>query len=342
MEEKLSSPAFYGEYYGHRVEHLSRILPKLRESSDRLIWTAGDSSLDNKHWFSDRAEAPGAYRDILHPPQSKQDVTYWLNHLCERAPAHSPQRQRTAAINTAVEATTLNERTFRLRPQDVFLRDKLQSQDVLIVSIGGNDVALLPCPCTVLSIAGLVCCTPKVCLEKGFTCGTVPLDDCCCGCGPSLCSCACGCPPCLGFNRHLFGTRVQKYIEKLVAKTKPAQILVCMIYYPDEQDEPGWAGPALGALGYNSNPAKLQMLIRKAFHEGVSRIRIPGSQVIPVPLFRVLDGKTPSDYVQRVEPSPSGGCKMAEFLLDMMDHHPGRTSSAEPLAPASSYIQGRG
>jgi hypothetical protein len=30
---------------------------------------------------------------------------------------------------------------------------------------------------------------------------------------------------------------------------------------------------------------------------------------------------------------------MAEFLLDMMDHHPGRTSSAEPLAPASSYIQ---
>lgn len=73
--------------------------------------------------------------------------------------------------------------------------------------------------------------------------------------------------------------------------------------------------------------------------EAVSRIRIPGSQVIPVPLFRVLDGKTPSDYVQRVEPSPSGGCKMAEFLLDMMDHHPGRTSSAEPLAPASSYIQ---
>ena len=32
----------------------------------------------------------------------------------------------------------------------------------------------------------------------------------------------------------------------------------------------------------------------------------PGGQVIPFPLFEVLDGKTPSDYVQRVEPSVSG------------------------------------
>ncbi len=40
-----------------------------------------------------------------------------------------------------------------------------------------------------------------------------------------------------------------------------------MIYYLDETPSPSWAGPALGALGYNSNPAKLQGLIKKVFEE---------------------------------------------------------------------------
>lgn len=80
-------------------------------------------------------------------------------------------------------------------------------------------------------------------------------------------SCACTYPPCLGYYRHLFGTRVQKYIESLTAKTKPKKILVCMIYYPDEAHVPSWANAALGALGYNKNPTKVQMLIRKAYDE---------------------------------------------------------------------------
>lgn len=295
-------------------------------------------------WFHDRDMAPRVYRDVLEPPQSKKDVTYWLNHLCENAPTTNRPRQRTVAINTAVEATTLNERTFRLRPQDVFIRDNMQANDILVVSVGGNDVALLPCPCTIASVLGLVLCLPETCVEKGWTCGTVPLDDYCCGCGPSLCSCLCACPPCLGYNRHLFGTRVQHYIKKLVSKTKPAKILVCMIYFPDERNVPGWAGPALGALGYNRNPSKLQMLIRKAHDEAISNIRIEGSKVIPVPLFRVLDGKTTNDYVARVEPSPAGGRKMAEFILDMMEQHTLPSYQAmgnNNAVPATSYMQDR-
>lgn len=92
-----------------------------------------------------------------------------------------------------------------------------------------------------------------------------------------------------------------------------------MIYYPDEAGTPSWAGLALGALGYNSNPARLQQLIRKAFDFATSNIRIPGSEVIPVPLFNVLDGKRSEDYIARVEPSPEGGRKMAEFILDLID-----------------------
>ena len=338
---KIRSSAFYGEYYGHRVEHLQRLLPALRQQSQSLLWTAGDSSLDNKYWFEDRVPAvPGsAYASLLDPPQSKPDVTFWLNHLLATeqpqpttaavpagTPANSSQeqgevvpplpKQKWAAINTAVEATTLNERTFRLRPQDIFIRDNIREDDVLIVSVGGNDVALAPTPCTIVSMLCLLHCLPQQLFENGCTCGTVPVDDCCCGCGPSLCSCVCGCPPCLGYFRHLFGTRLEKYLKALTAKTKPTKILVCMIYYPDEAPDTGWASPALKALGYDRNPDKLQALIRKFFTEISSNISVPGTRIIPVALFDALESKNTDDYVARVEPSPEGGRKMAEFLLD--------------------------
>jgi len=199
-QQKISSLQFYGEYYGHRVEHLRILLRDLRRDdgdgdggeSVRLIWTAGDSSLDNKYWFNDSAAAPSdAYRRALDPPRCIQDVTYWLNYLLQESndrqeqerQEQSFQQQRevpasnlrnrsnskdsgnakkkgadstatatttrettkttttkpakaTAAINTAVEATTLNERTYRLRPQDRFLRDNLREDDILVVSVG--------------------------------------------------------------------------------------------------------------------------------------------------------------------------------------------------------------
>jgi hypothetical protein len=335
-EDKVDSYAFYREYSGHPVEQLRRILPHLRDHSQHLIWTAGDSSLDNKYWlhFHDNLPAVrGAYRNVLHPPTSKPDVTYWLNYLAATMPPptlESPRAdhqkstpfpsRRWAAINAAVEASTLNERTFRLRPQDVFLRDNIAADDVLVVSVGGNDIALLPCPCTIVSMASLVLCMPQSCIDRGRICATVPLDDCCCGCGPSLCSCCCACPPCLGYFAHLFGRRIQYYIEALTAKTKPSKILVCMIYYPEEVSHGrGWADPALSALRYDSNPAKLQALIRKIYNDSIRHIRIQGSQVIPVPLFQVMDGKASDDYVARVEPSTAGGRKMAEFLLALIE-----------------------
>ena len=40
-----------------------------------------------------------------------------------------------------------------------------------------------------------------------------------------------------------------------------------------------------------------------------------GTEVVPFPLFKVLDGKNTDDYLQRVEPSPSGGKKMADALF---------------------------
>ena len=105
-----------------------------------------------------------------------------------------------------------------------------------------------------------------------------------------------------GYLLHLFGTRIQAFVTNLTSKQRPAKICVCMIYYPDEQTTGSWADPALAALGYNSNPKKLQALIRCVFRDAIRRIKVPGCEVVAVPLFAALNGKNSADYSQRVEP----------------------------------------
>jgi len=89
----------------------------------------------------------------------KTDVCYWLNYEAMQ------RKQNIACINTAIEATSLNTRSCCLPNQDLFIRDNIKNNDYLIVSIGGNDIALSPLLCTILNIAILSCCTPKCCIE---------------------------------------------------------------------------------------------------------------------------------------------------------------------------------
>ena len=74
-----------------------------------------------------------------------------------------------------------------------------------------------------------------------------------------------------------------------------------------------------------------------------SRIEIPGSEVVPIPLFHILDGTRSGDYVARVEPSAAGGSKMAEFLLDAIcsGRNYARVRAPAISAPATSFIDGR-
>jgi hypothetical protein len=60
---KVNASEFYSEWNGHKVKHLKVLYPALRRASpEGLIWTAGDSSLDNKYWFNDSRPAVGAYK----------------------------------------------------------------------------------------------------------------------------------------------------------------------------------------------------------------------------------------------------------------------------------------
>jgi hypothetical protein len=301
--ERIDTRSFYNEYHGHLVRHLKPIHTALRKensSSTSIIYTAGDSSLDNKFWFEDRAPAVGAYKHVLDPPVMKKDVSYWLNKQAEE------RNMPYVAINTSVEATTLNGRACcTLLAQDKFIKRNITENDILVVSVGGNDIALMPAPCTICNMVLLQCCTPTSCIQKTKPCCSIPCDDCCCGCGfGCLAACTTAFPACcIGYFYHMFRTRIQSYVTNLTSGSqRPKRIVIAMIYYPDEAETGSWADGSLGLLGYNSDPAKLQLLIQKTFEDAVSKIQIPGAEVIPLPLFNILDGKITEDYCQRVEP----------------------------------------
>lgn len=114
---------------------------------------------------------------------------------------------------------------------------------------------------------------------------------------------------------RLLRDETKLYIERLVSKRKPAAVIVCMIYFPDERtDVPSWANSTLGFLAYNSEPAKLQSFIRAVFDCATKQIDIEGSKTVACPLFSALDGKDSSLYVARVEPSEAGGEAMAKLI----------------------------
>ena len=87
----IDSAQFYATYHGHRVEHLRTLHRALTDregdARPRVVFLAGDSSLDNKHWLyrpSKKANvvrsltarrsfigaAVNGYEDVLTPPRS--------------------------------------------------------------------------------------------------------------------------------------------------------------------------------------------------------------------------------------------------------------------------------
>lgn len=71
-----------------------------------LIWLAGNSSLDNKHWLSNDTEpAVCGYKNVLDPPRSQPDVAHGLNKEALR------RGLSLVAINCAVEESRIGSRS---------------------------------------------------------------------------------------------------------------------------------------------------------------------------------------------------------------------------------------
>ena len=161
------------------------------------------------------------------------------------------------------------------------MRDEIQPDDILVVCIGGNDIALRPSLKTIFSVLGNV--------FFGGNLGVAHLQ-------------------------FIFRDRMRDYISRLVEKEKPKLIVVCLFYFPDEANTRSWASCVLAALRYGANPQRLQDAIRRVFEEGIKEVQIEGVRVTHVPFYEVLDGKRTELYVERVEPSEEGGKLMAELV----------------------------
>ncbi len=300
----IDSRAFYGEYHGHRIADLERVCDELPEQPDggrrACLYLVGDSTLDNKYWIPERVASANGLERLVRPPTSVPDIAHWLNaELEERGLG-----DRFCAINGAVEESCLGDRSGgRLLAHDDVVRRKLRPDDVVVCSMGGNDVALKPSAMTILSMGALLLC-PKWLISAGLA-------------------------PGLGHFVNLFGRETRRYLEALTAETTPRAVAVCMLYYLDEAPGGSWAEGTLSALGYNRDPSKLQLLMRTVFERATRRVSLPGvERVVPVALYEALDGKRTEDYVQRVEPSAEGGRKMARRILDALDLGAARPSSS--------------
>lgn len=288
----LDTNNFYHEYHGHKSNHLETLIQHMRQKYPRksLIFLAGDSSLDNKFWLSDSmVNAINGYETILRPAQMLPDISYHMNK-------RSIQKSMPfITVNCAVEESTLGGRQEHLKAQDEVISRNITNDDILIVSVGGNDIALSPSLSTIWNMVVLNYLNSIETIKNG----------------PDH---AWGLP----YFVEMFRDQLKNYILKVIGDVRPKKILVSVIYYPDMKVTGSWADRTLGLLGYNSDPEKLQEVIRQIFKCAISEIQIDGVDVIPVPMYQVMDGSDTNDYVQRVEPSSQGGEKLAKLFVSML------------------------
>lgn len=291
-KHQIDGNLFYNCYYGHPISQLALLKKELIKSkpNQRFIYLAGDSSLDNKYWLggSDYDKATNGYENIIDPPHVRLDVASQMNKILNES--------EYCCINCAVEESSIGMReSGGLLDQDIFIRDNISSNDVLIVSVGGNDIALSPSLSTIWNMVLLIYLNTIETIKNG----------------PDY---AWG----MQYFITMFRDKVRNYVQKLTLRAKPQKVIICMIYYPDQQMTGSWADRTLGYLGYNANPKKLQVAIDQIFRYATSKIKIPGIEVIPFPMYKILNGKDTNDYVQRVEPSKKGGEKLAKAFVKLI------------------------
>lgn len=306
----IAPAKFYGNYFGHTPDDLAVVFDKLvasrRKQGDtvHVLYLAGDSSFDNKHWLQPGRTLPAlnGFEEVLHPTESYGDLCYHVNRRVVEGEITHPflasRNSHIVCINCAVEEATIGAKKSgkQLNAQDEFIRDHLTADDLILLSLGGNDIALFPSPTTICAMGWLTSCSSRSNIVKGSAWG-------------------------LGRMRDLFGPQLRGYLAALTEKATPFAILPCVIYYPDTNKEsPSWANKVLQLIGYNKEPQTVKSIIDRVFQEAkLSLTEVKAVHTVPVALSEAMDGSRSEDYVARVEPSSSGASRIASLLCQKIN-----------------------
>ena len=81
----------------------------------------------------------------------------------------------------------------------------------------------------------------------------------------------------------------------------------------------------MNLLGYNREKnerkvVKIQKILDSMYRECICKIELPGIEVVPVQLSKVLDSQDASHYENRVEPSVLGGMLMGQHFFTLLSN----------------------
>ncbi len=305
MPHHHSAEEFYGTYHGHSPVLLEALFnhlvaePRRQGIAVRVVFLAGDSSMDNKYWIPHREPSVNGYEDVLRPRTAAvPDIAHQLNKLFA-ATGSGATGTRFVCINCAVEESTIGVRRkgTSLLLQDEFLRDHITPDDIICCSVGGNDIALKPTVATVVGVGWLSRCASAANIAAGTAWG-------------------------MGHLQTLFGEDLRGYLNALCSKQRPCLVVPSVIYYPDMNAKAAsWANVVLKAIGYNTTPATVQNVIDRVVVDVRTQVTagtVNAQAGRVAALSEALNGTHTYDYVARVEPSAQGGIKIAQLFVKIL------------------------
>ena len=305
MTEKILYTNYYQEgHWGHTLNDLTIVQKSFEDNCKPIIYLLGDSVLDNKDYIINvYYDAINGYEKILtdshgNVGKMKPDVCYYLSKLME------DNSKTYGVINTAVIYSKLYDRQNNLFFTDNFASKYVTPNDIFVISLGIDDLIFFQRNIILWNMIKLIHFNALDTIKQG--------PDAAYG---------------LNFFVKMFQDELQGYINKLLSNTnvKPKKIILCMFYFPAIINDTcccsNWENYFLSLLDYNNNPEPIKESIRQIYQYAISKIQIDGIDIIPCPLYEVLDGSNVDDYYDRLGPSQQGGQKIAQKLYDIITNN---------------------
>jgi hypothetical protein len=199
----INDVEFYGRP-GHLISHLTTIQEQFEADYRPIVYLLGDSILNNQSYLDKTMlAAVNGYEKILcdedgNPGKMLPDVCYYLSKLM------ADNGKPYAVINSAIDKTWLETRKNNLTIHDMFVANRFIRRDVLVISIGADDLTVNPSLKTLWNLATLNYFNSRRALD---------------------------------YFVRMFRDNTQIYVNKLLenSNVKPSKIVLCMFFYPNRQ-----------------------------------------------------------------------------------------------------------